>query len=394
MSSITLSNDCDCPTTSKEWATLGEGDVLFNRYTVIRALGFGSFGVVYQCSDAQMNDLHVAIKIFPAEIAQEESAAARLHREIRASYTIDHNHVARFYECLRDDCIIAIVMEYVVGRTLEDLTLERQGFRSQEALYFMIQIAEGLRAIHKSGIIHRDLKPANILVTQEGFVKIVDFGLARADEYVEHKPSPFNPFTSLVGATEATQASDVVGTPQYLPPEYIESGQCDRTADIYALGVIGFFLLAGRTPWPIKDIQTLFEVKLNKEVPDVREFVSDVPHAMSALLASCLHSDPCERPATVDEFLREAKRQYSLGVRQSKAEQLRNRPRRVSASYQIETGKERRRAHLGERIVRSRWFNQLLYAIAMGLVFAVIIHAHLQYRETKAKQRATEQVWP
>lgn len=289
---------------SAYWNRLRTGDVLFDRYVVQSRLGTGAFGIVYKCLDTGMSNLPVAVKVFPASIAREESAAARLHREIRSAFTIDHNNVARFYDCLRDDIVIAIIMEFVIGETLESIQKRKGKLSAELVAMYMLQTAQGLDAIHSAGIVHRDLKPANILITNEGFVKITDFGLARSFDGIEDgRTLTARTVSTLSGAANATHDSQVVGTPQYLTPEYILNGTIDQTMDIYALGLVGYTLAAGRTPWETKDVNELFKEKVQSVPAQLSQFNAALPEYLTSLIMDSISPDITDRPQNIDSVI-------------------------------------------------------------------------------------------
>lgn len=296
---------------TNDWANLPKGTLLFDRYEIIKSLGSGASGAVYQCTCSDFGTRPVALKVFPSTIAKDEAAATRLNREIRSSYSIDHDNVARFYECIRDDNFIAIVMEYVEGRTLENLISEEVNLSFSARLNIVFQIAAGLEAIHAPGIIHRDLKPANILVNSEGFVKITDFGLARG--IVDTSPSiveePDLEDSELEYLEKrVTSYGMLMGTPYYASPEYVTSGKIDRRADIYALGVIAYETLSGMQMFPTdKGTKQMLIGKLKFLPKPLHTLVKDCPVKLAAVIEKALHYDPELRYQSVSEFVMELK---------------------------------------------------------------------------------------
>ncbi len=243
------------------------GTLILNRYEVVRRLGSGASGTVYACVDRQLGKLKVAMKIFPPEILSDRLAIARLQREILGLNSVDHLNVSRFYECIHESDFIAYTMEYVEGETLADLLDRSSNIPLEAVFYIMLQIASGLHAIHSKGLIHRDLKPANILINGQGIVKITDFGLARgANEEKSEQPTDLRAaFVAQGMASKATAHGAVVGTADYVSPEYLSQGLLDKRADIYALGVIGYEMITKRLPYQAESLAQLIVAKVERD---------------------------------------------------------------------------------------------------------------------------------
>jgi serine/threonine protein kinase len=211
---------------------LQDGAVFGGRYKVLKCIGSGGMGAVYLASDPRYDDFLLALKVLYPGIVKTPEARERFRTEIIASYRITHRNVVRAYEFFDDDGAQAYAMEYADRGDLHSM-LSQGGLPISEAIPILRQAAAGLNAIHQRGIIHRDLKPENILLTKHGTVKIADFGVAR-----------------MRGAsTTLTQHGAMVGTPKYFPPEYIEVGESDHRGDIYSLGVIGYEMISGTSPF-------------------------------------------------------------------------------------------------------------------------------------------------
>lgn len=288
---------------------LHPGSVLFDTYEVVRQLGSGVSGVVYQCRHWNLNGQMCAVKLLPAEIAQDEIAAARINREIRASYNINDPHVARFYECVRDERFIAIAMEFIDGGTLQQLIDAGELNDINKVIYFLVQITTGLGAIHKAGVLHRDLKPENILLHSDGFLKITDFGLALAthapDPSVSYESMPRPEAFETLKEKRVTNLSLVVGTPYYISPEYVEHGTLDHRSDIYSLGVIAYEMITGRVPIDAPQVPDLFRMKMTQSPIPPRDLNGACPEALSQLVMAALERDPEERIQNASDFLRE-----------------------------------------------------------------------------------------
>lgn len=264
---------------------LQPGSIFAGRYQIIRALGEGGMGRVYLACDPNDRAFEVALKVlFPGVLATPQTSK-RFASEITICEQVSHPNVVKAYEQFNLPDYKAYAMEYVNGGDLafrmraRDITLE-------QAVSFIQDAANGLLAIHSQGIIHRDLKPENMLLTKKGVLKISDFGLARTDT-----------------SNTLTNVGAMVGTPQYLSPEYIEYGECDRRADIFALGVIAYEMLAGRSPWGQKSgIASL--VKRNfTAYPNIQEVCPNCPVQLSAIVTRAMTANLTVRYQSAQEMI-------------------------------------------------------------------------------------------
>lgn len=215
--------------------SLQPGTVIASRYEVVKCLGAGSMGLVYACRKrGEAAGQMVAVKVLFPEVALDKTSAARFRNEIFAAYGVSHPNVVKAYEYIREGDLVAYTMEFVsggdlamkLGRTSHPLSLPT-------IVKLLSQMCSGVQAIHDAGIVHRDLKAENILLTKEGDVKIADFGIARME---------------LGSARKLTEHGGVVGTIDYVAPEYLLSSQIDARADIYAIGILGYEMLTGELP--------------------------------------------------------------------------------------------------------------------------------------------------
>lgn len=274
------------------------GSVIDDRYEIIEYLGNGTSAVVYKCIDRLLGNLVVAIKVMPADVVDDPVATTRLYRELLANFDFDHENIARFYECIRGRGFIGLVMEYVQGGTLEDLFEDEYVFTPEEVRSILVQICKALEVIHAAGIVHRDLKPENVLITESGIIKITDFGLARGDhaeEESEFSGGALALFAEDAIARKATATGGVAGSPLYLAPEYIANGKVSARSDLYAVGVIGYQMLAGREPFPHESLVELLKAKM-KEVPEsILSFRPDLPPELADIVERAMSIKPGSR---------------------------------------------------------------------------------------------------
>ena len=228
--------------------SLGHGTRL-GPYEILDAIGAGGMGEVYRARDTHLKR-EVAIKILPEAFAQDPERLARFQREAELLATLNHPNIAAVYGLEKSAGLTGIVLELVEGDTLAD-TIARGPIPIDDALRIARQIADALEAAHAKGVIHRDLKPANIKVTPEGFVKVLDFGLAKMLEAEAPAPSlALSPTLSVpFGGPQgghATFTGAILGTAAYMSPEQARGKSVDRRADIWAFGCVLYEMLTGR----------------------------------------------------------------------------------------------------------------------------------------------------
>jgi len=263
--------------------------IVAGRYRLTALLGSGGMGTVYRADDMQTNQ-PVAVKVLSPHRLQQESAQ-RFRREFRALARLDHPHVVRVQDYGQGDGLPFYVMELVAGHDLAQYRHEHgdheHGDRlsPSEAIPLALQVCEALNYIHAADIVHRDVKPANIMVTADGQVKIMDFGLVK--------------LTTAV--TRLTQSGMAVGTLAYMAPEQAQGRAVDRRADVYALGVVLYELLTGRPPFQAADPIAVVIKHITEPPPPPQQFAPDLPPALCDLLLRMLAKTPLERPQSAGE---------------------------------------------------------------------------------------------
>jgi dienelactone hydrolase len=255
-----------------------------SHYSIRRSLGVGGMGLVYLADDTRLNR-KVALKFLPPSVASDPHAKARFMREAQAASALDHPNVATIYEIGEWQDQLFIAMAYYDGETLKE-RLSRGRMTVAEVASVLLQIANGLSAAHRAGVVHRDLKPANILLVRDGQVKILDFGIAK---FVSDDRGT---------ATRLTEAGATVGTIAYMAPEQVEGREVDARADIWALGVIAYEMLAGRLPFGGSTVPATAMAILNDEPPDVGTLRPDVPEELRRIVGVALQKNAQKR--TID----------------------------------------------------------------------------------------------
>ena len=209
-------------------------------YEVLSPLGSGGMGEVYRARDTRLGR-EVALKVLPADRLADPARRARFEQEARAVARLNHPHIVTIHEIEREGDTDFIVMELVPGKTLDAL-IPRQGLRLGEALRLAIPLADALAAAHGAGIVHRDLKPGNVMVTPEGIVKVLDFGLAKL---VRADTADSAEETAEAGAP-LTRAGTVAGTTGYMSPEQARGEAVDARTDVFAFGAVLYEMVTGR----------------------------------------------------------------------------------------------------------------------------------------------------
>ena len=276
--------------------------IIADRYKVIRQLGAGGYGRVFACEDLKIGGTLVAVKLFPPHLSRDKVACARIQRELRAAFRVNHDNVVRFYEPIREGDIFGYAMELVEGGPLCSATAETSGKNAKEryVLEIMCQVCSGLSAIHREGLVHRDLKPENVMLSKDGFVKISDFGLAKPIQSAL-AALPVDLSTLPEGSpSQLTMMGDVVGTAEYISPEYLRTGKCDARADIYAAGVIAYELVTGRLPYKEKDLRTLMHRKMEEDVKPPYRINPYCPPKLSEMICLALNRNPALRYYSAD----------------------------------------------------------------------------------------------
>jgi len=262
---------------------LNKGEMLAH-YRVETKIGQGGMGVVYKAWDTRL-DRRIALKVLRPEQVNDPVHRQRLVREARAASSLVHPNIVTVHDVGSDREIDYIAMEHVEGRALDQL-IPREGMAPKQALAYGVQIAGALAGAHASTVVHRDLKPGNIMVTREGLVKLLDFGLAQ-------KRAP-KPGTGESDAT-VTIHSEIAGTPQYMSPEQIHGGIVDHRSDVFACGLVLCRMLTGRdifdrgTP-----IDTLHAI-LNEDPSDLLAAYASIPAPVCTVILHCLERDPADR---------------------------------------------------------------------------------------------------
>ncbi|MBI3206218.1 MAG: protein kinase [Myxococcales bacterium] len=258
------------------------GTTVAGRYLIEDVIGEGGMATVYRAKH-RVSDRHVAIKVMNPTLAKNSVIQERFRREAKAAQKIAHPNIIEILEQGETgEGSLYLVMELLEGETLADV-VEHGRVPLERTLRILIQVARALARAHDLEVIHRDLKPENIFLARmpdgSEIVKLLDFGIARSMQDVR-----------------LTGSGEVFGTPQYMAPERITSTEAGPAADLYALGIMAFEMLAGRLPFQAHDVATWFLKHMKEAPPSVRQFDPDLPEALDELVHELLAKDPSDRP--------------------------------------------------------------------------------------------------
>ncbi|MFD0686918.1 Stk1 family PASTA domain-containing Ser/Thr kinase [Actinomadura fibrosa] len=269
------------------------GRVLDGRYRIESRIARGGMATVYVARDIRLDRI-VAIKVMHAALAADEDFVARFIGEAKAAAALSHPNVVAVYDQRTDGEHAFLVMEYVKGHTLRDAlnSLGRLGPRA--ALEIMQPVLAALGAAHRAGLVHRDVKPENVLITEDGQVKVADFGLARAES-----------------ASKMTKTGLIIGTVGYLAPEQVLSGHADVRSDVYAAGVLLFELITGHLPHRADTPLAVAYKHVNEQVPPPSSVVPGLTPPIDALVTDATSHDPARRPRDANQFLAEVAEVYN-----------------------------------------------------------------------------------
>jgi len=269
-------------------------------YEILSSLGAGGMGEVYRARDPRLGR-SVAVKVLPEELSTDNERLARFEQEARAASALNHPNIVTIHEIGKAVSTSYIAMELVEGATLRQL-LASGPIPLKKTLPIAAQVADGLSKAHAAGILHRDLKPENLMVSRDGFVKILDFGLAKlvspGAENVSHMPTAAHP-------EEGTRPGTVLGTVGYMSPEQASGKAMDFRSDQFSFGSILYEMTAGKRAFSRGSAAETLAAIIREEPEPLRSLAPEVPVALRWVIERCLAKDPEERYASTRDLARD-----------------------------------------------------------------------------------------
>ncbi len=268
------------------------GRILSNRYEIIEEIGQGGMAIVYKGKDLLLNR-NVAIKILRKEFIHDEQFIKKFKRESQSAASLSHHNIVNIYDVGVEGDIHYIVMELVKGQTLKELIRKNVKLSWERSIRIAQQIASALEHAHKNHIIHRDIKPHNIILTEDGIVKVADFGIARA-----------------ITSSTITQVEDTMGSVHYLSPEQARGGFVNERSDLYSLGIVIYEMITGEVPFKGDTSVSVAIQHLQDEAKPPIEINSSIPIGLNNIILKLLNKNPDERYANATELISDLNRVY------------------------------------------------------------------------------------
>jgi serine/threonine protein kinase len=263
----------------------------FGRYNIVSRLGKGSMGEVFLAHDPHI-DRKVALKVLQKDHLTSKAIVNRFIKEAKAIGRLSHPGIVGVYDVGKDHGTIFIAMEFLEGKPLNEAVRVRK-FGTPEIINLCRQVAEALDYAHQRGIVHRDIKPSNLILSEDGQVKLTDFGIAHFED---------------ASLTLKTRSGDILGTPAYMSPEQISCKGVDNRSDLYSLGVILYELLVGRRPFVGKNLASLFKAITDHRITPPVKANSSIPKGLNALILKAIEKDPGRRFQSGAEMVSALKR--------------------------------------------------------------------------------------
>ena len=257
---------------------------IIGTFRIEQQIGAGGMGAVFRGHDLML-EREVAIKALRPELARQPELVARFRSEAVTLARLNHSHIATLYNFLRHGEDYFMVMEFVRGKTLDEIIRETGAMDIERAVRLFCQALEGIAHAHALGVIHRDIKPANLMLAANDEVKVMDFGIAR-----------------VLGTARQTKTGRLIGTLEYMSPEQMRGAETDARSDIYSLGILLYEMLTGHVPFQANSDYELMRAQVETEPPPPREFKADIPLAVEAAILQALAKDSAARFQSAAEF--------------------------------------------------------------------------------------------
>jgi len=265
-----------------------EGVILGERYEVRERIGTGGMAEVYRGKDQKLNRF-VAIKVLKKEYREDEVFVRKFRAEAQSAAGLMNPNIVNVYDVGEDRGLYYIIMELVEGITLKDYIEKKDGLSAKETISISIQICNGVEAAHSHHIIHRDIKPQNIMISKEGKVKVMDFGIARV-------------------ASSTTVSSNAMGSVHYTSPEQARGGFSDEKSDIYSVGITMYEMVTGRVPFDGESTVSIAIKHLQEEITPPSVYVPDIPYSLEQIILKCTQKNADKRYPNATLLIMDLKR--------------------------------------------------------------------------------------
>ena len=265
------------------------GEILGGRYEILKRIGSGGMADVYMAKDQKLNR-KVAVKVLKREYVDDEKFLKKFQREAQAIASLTHPNIVNIYDVGAENGINYIVMELVGGITLKEYIKKKGCISPQETVDISIQIASALSHAHNHHIIHRDIKPQNILISEDGMIKVTDFGIAKA-----------------ANSNTVTSTATAIGSVHYISPEQAKGRFCDEKSDIYSLGITMYEMVTGKVPFDHENGVTIALMHLQNDIVPPSEIKDGIPDSLEKIILKCVMKKPEERYQTAEELIEDLK---------------------------------------------------------------------------------------
>lgn len=288
----------------KPFAKADEMPSRLGGYRILRLLGRGAMGAVYEAKQVSLDRL-VALKTIRGRVANNPVSLARFTREAYAAAQLTHHNVVQIYDFGEDSGRHFFSMEWVRGGSLDGFVREKGALDPKLAGGYILQAARGLQFAHRNGMVHRDIKPANLLLSDEGVVKVADLGLVKIPDQMDPESDVgASGISGMENGTQVTMQGTAVGTPAYMAPEQgIDAATVDHRADIYSLGCTLFFLLTGRPPFGGSVISEVLDQHAKQSLPSLHDINARVPESLQRIVEHAMAKRPDDRYASLAEMI-------------------------------------------------------------------------------------------
>lgn len=354
------------------------GLTLGDRYEILEEVGQGGMATVYKAKCKLLNR-YVAIKILKEEFIDDKNFMKKFKRESQAAASLSHPNILNVYdvgaETINEKNIPYIVMEFIEGKTLKQIIVERGRLTVDETIYYSRQIAEAIKHAHINNVIHRDIKPQNIMITKDNRVKVTDFGIARA-----------------ASSSTLTVSSNVLGSVHYFSPEQARGGYTDETSDIYSLGITMYEMVTGKLPFTGENLVSVALKHVQEEAVSPRELNKDIPSQLEAIILKCIQKNQGDRYPSLSALITDLKGIELFGADIPEDNLNDESPTRIIPTEEIDNLVENSEEPLGKKKKKDN--NMKVTLLAIGLAFLLVSTLFFGYFRLKGLFKVEEVTVP